>query len=830
MLLALALLHIAANNAVPFAPVTIHVSPNGDDGNDGSAQAPLLTLGGAQNMARRYSASTSVTIEFQDGFYSLNRTQLLTENDSGAAGTPRVYTAAPGAKVSFGADVPMSGWRAVKASDAAWPHLNGDARASVMVAPLPPRMIKAPQMLFDAAAEDAAPEDRAFRRLPNANAVSSLVPIARQDSETCRYLGQFKSEAGCRAAALEQDGLWAYAWHNPSIIGGDFAAGCYARIDAHGGRIFPSQDGVMSAVFAPSVGWREVTDWDISASVSTQHRCDGAECEYFDAAKPKSTMRVRMHQLGQAVGNDATSLSLRIYLVDFAMNVLPIASIHDDDANSSTVTTAYPGSLLLGQRPGYCNQAYDEGKCTPAVWLLNTMHFEMPGQFAVSAYERAVYYWPALASKDTSRISVPSTSALLSLEASAAHRPSDGPAIEHVSFIGLKFMHGDFISKHESDAGGIQHDWARLQSRNSLVTLSGASHITFRSCAFLTSGGGGVRSDGFAKQVSIVNSTFDKLGFEAAGVFGLGLGTTHVTSGNVIESNDISRTGLIKMDSPALVLWNSAYTRVTSNYIHDTSTRALYLGGSRYCSKPPGFATDGGIRMNQWDEMTDANVPSEWLKQCADPSYSPAQFAADCKCSFFRYAHGTVIRDNIFARVAAHKDRPFFSDGLVYVSGPGYEQTDADATVFEGNTWIASPNGSPPAFRFLYVDGYTGSMSIRRNAVVDGNARQGFNVCNWYGRAHVEANALQLGDASWGPTFDINCDGYPSPSFESTANLVLSDETSKAHQPDAHFLEEYAHVFRMVCAASRRAAAPADGFLEALNGVIAALGGPTQTC
>lgn len=65
-------------------------------------------------------------------------------------------------------------------------------------------------------------------------------------------------------------------------------------------------------------------------------------------------------------------------------------------------------------------------------------------------------------------------------------------------------------------------------------------------------------------------------------------------------------------------------------------------------------------------------------------------------------------------------------------------------------------------------------MSIKRNAVVDGNARQGLNVCNWYGLAVVQSNALQLGDASWGPTFDINCDGYPSPSFETKANLVLS--------------------------------------------------------
>ncbi len=288
--------------------------------------------------------------------------------------------------------------------------------------------------------------------------------------------------------------------------------------------------------------------------------------------------------------------------------------------------------------------------------------------------------------------------------------------------------------------------------------------------------------------------------------------------------------GLIKSDSPAIVVWNAAYTHVTSNYVHDTSSRGLYLGGSRYCSLPSGFATDGGIRMNRWHELKDANIPSAWLDKCADESFSPAQFANDCKCSYFRYAHGSVIRDNVFARVSTHKDRPFFSDGLVYISGPGYEAKPGDATIFEGNTWIASPDGSPPAFRFLYVDGYTGSMSIKRNAVVAGNARQGFNVCNWYGMAEVQANALQLGGASWGSNFDINCDGNPSPSFQAKANLVLSDESSPAHQPDADFIDEYMQVFQTVCAASRRAAAPADEFLDDLNGVLAALGGLAQKC
>eukprot|EP00310_Coccolithus_braarudii_P024559 CAMPEP_0183346650 /NCGR_PEP_ID=MMETSP0164_2-20130417/11703_1 /TAXON_ID=221442 /ORGANISM="Coccolithus pelagicus ssp braarudi, Strain PLY182g" /LENGTH=397 /DNA_ID=CAMNT_0025517959 /DNA_START=38 /DNA_END=1231 /DNA_ORIENTATION=+ len=343
-------------------------------------------------------------------------------------------------------------------------------------------------------------------------------------------------------------------------------------------------------------------------------------------------------------------------------------------------------------------------------------------------------------------------------------------------------------------------------------------------------GGGGVRSDGLAQHVTVANSTFSNLGYEAAGIFGLGLGTSHVTTSNTLTGNDISRTGLSKGDTPALVVWNAAYTQVTDNYVHDTCARALYVGGSRYCTLPDGFATDGGIRMNQWDELTNANVPPAWIAKCADSEYAPPAFADDCKCSFFRYAQGSVVRRNVFARVSTGKDRPFFSDGLVYVSGPGYEAEEKDVTVFEDNTWIASPGGSPPAFRFLYVDGFTGAMSIKRNAVVAGNARQGFNVCNWYGRAEVQANALQMGDASWGSSFDINCDGYPSPPLVRAANLVLSDETSEAHEPDAAFIGDYAQLFHTVCAASRHADAPADDFLERLNAVLVALGGPNQEC
>ena len=176
------------------------------------------------------------------------------------------------------------------------------------------------------------------------------------------------------------------------------------------------------------------------------------------------------------------------------------------------------------------------------------------------------------------------------------------------------------------------------------------------------------------------------------------------------------------------------------------------------------------------------------------------------------------------------KDRTSFSDGLVYVSGPGYVKEERDVTVFEENTWLSSPGEGATSFRMLYVDGYTGSMRISRNAVVDANAYQGFMVCSWYGHSLIQANALQLGDASWGDAYDIatNCDGNRVATTQ--ANLVLSDESSRTHQPAQDFVDQYLQLHDMVCAASIRASAPCPSFLLALNDVITKLGGPSKTC
>ena len=504
--------------------------------------------------------------------------------------------------------------------------------------------------------------------------------------------------------------------------------------------------------------------------------------------------------LSTMVGNDASALTLRIYLVDFAMNTLPVESISDHATMTtttttnvtgkslSTLTTAYPGTLLLGQKPGDCMPEHDDeeprskstsAQCFPSTWLLNTMRFSIPGQFAIHATERNVYYWPAVNTSGMQlslddRVAVARTTAIV-----AAAGSSSTALVEHVAFEGLHFTRCNAVPRRrlnaigrvqseksllkEDDRGGIQHNWAPLGDGNAAVTLTNAQNIAFSQCTFSRSAGGGIRMDGFARNISVDMSNFSNLGTFAFGVFGNGLGRARVTQHNTLRGSDVTRTARRKFDSPAIVVWNAAYTSIVDNYVHDTTARAAYVGGSRYCAQPTGFATDGGIFENDWKVLNDmSGLPATWQHLCENVSYAYT-FADDCKCAFFRGSQGNAITGNIFARVVARKDRSFFSDGVVYISGPGYVTEPSDAVRVVNNTYIGTPGAvGASAFRMLYVDGYTGSMQISGNAVVASSANQGFMLCMWYGNSDIFANALAL-SGSWGPTYDIasNCDGNP---------------------------------------------------------------------
>ncbi|QDV45704.1 hypothetical protein Enr13x_55830 [Stieleria neptunia] len=71
----------------------IFVSPAGDDANDGSAAAPVATLGRAQSLARQSAGTAPVTVSVADGVYYLPETLTFTAADSGAPDRPVLYRA-----------------------------------------------------------------------------------------------------------------------------------------------------------------------------------------------------------------------------------------------------------------------------------------------------------------------------------------------------------------------------------------------------------------------------------------------------------------------------------------------------------------------------------------------------------------------------------------------------------------------------------------------------------------------------------------------------------------------------------------------------------------
>jgi hypothetical protein len=105
---------LCAGEALP-AGVTLHVSPDGNDANPGTADQPLASIAAAQRAARAFVGQRPVTVLLGGGVYYLTETVRFTAADSGTAGAPVVYAAAAGQRpvVSGGARLTLewTPWR-----------------------------------------------------------------------------------------------------------------------------------------------------------------------------------------------------------------------------------------------------------------------------------------------------------------------------------------------------------------------------------------------------------------------------------------------------------------------------------------------------------------------------------------------------------------------------------------------------------------------------------------------------------------------------------------------------------------------------------------------
>ncbi|MDO5396346.1 MAG: discoidin domain-containing protein [bacterium] len=88
---------ISSSAAHAAEPVQIYVSPDGDDANTGSNDAPFRTLERAQEEVRKYNSDMDgdITVNIAPGMYFMDNTLSLTTEDSGNNGYKVIYRGIP---------------------------------------------------------------------------------------------------------------------------------------------------------------------------------------------------------------------------------------------------------------------------------------------------------------------------------------------------------------------------------------------------------------------------------------------------------------------------------------------------------------------------------------------------------------------------------------------------------------------------------------------------------------------------------------------------------------------------------------------------------------
>jgi hypothetical protein len=469
-----------------------------------------------------------------------------------------------------------------------------------------------------------------------------------------------------------------------------------------------------------------------------------------------------------ANASSTSSIDVRVYLSDFNMELLPIANIISSvaptaggwadrrlDAPRCTITTAVEAVYKMGKTPGYCDEsdvnATGEHFCYPAHFIENIPSaIAGPSEWAVDTSAGLVYYWPSstddAGSPMLDAVWAGSSSELIRVEGWEAPDSSDPVAnyslAQFVSFEGITFRFGDLNMPSADDMGGTQHDYAQVDKANALLRLRMTSDVSIHNCTFEHSGGGGVRMDLDAMHNSITDSTFRYLGLEAISIAGYGAGRMDKSQHNQILRNHIHHIGQAKDDAPAVSLWHTAFNTAAHNYIHDTPSKAFYIGGSRDRSFTPQTSMRGQAwKMMRWGEIpinvTEIVVdPAKGDKGIEPPNIPDDDFAADHKCGPYRYTRGNQIANNTLRLIAAWRDRKFFGDGVIYISGTA----DGAPQSITGNLFVEIGNlNGADINQLIYTDGYGGQVEIHGNAMARAHNAK-FMLTTWYGNSSATAN------------------------------------------------------------------------------------------
>jgi hypothetical protein len=101
-------------------PVVIHVSPQGSDAGDGSAEHPFRSLPRAQVAVRMFNLDHDVTVQIADGIYRLDAPLRFTAEDGGHNGFTVRWEGTKGAYPVISGSIPVGGWRIADAQRGIW--------------------------------------------------------------------------------------------------------------------------------------------------------------------------------------------------------------------------------------------------------------------------------------------------------------------------------------------------------------------------------------------------------------------------------------------------------------------------------------------------------------------------------------------------------------------------------------------------------------------------------------------------------------------------------------------------------------------------------------
>ena len=248
------------------------------------------------------------------------------------------------------------------------------------------------------------------------------------------------------------------------------------------------------------------------------------------------------------------------------MNILPLKSL---DFSSRTAYTAIPGTYRLSRLKGeWYEKQYN-------LWVQNAIDYlDEPGEWVINTSEGRIYYWPK--EGEPGNVYYPVLKEIIRVEGSQ----KNNNIIRNIEFRGITFCGGNRDTWVDGDIG-IQHDWAFYNKSDALVRFVDAENCVVDECAFVNSGGGGVRFDFFSRNNQIVNSYFAQLGGTGILFVGYGPGGDDVNRNNLVLNNEIHDIGRSYWHSPAIFIWQSGGNRIAHNLIYDTPYTGIVISGPR---------------------------------------------------------------------------------------------------------------------------------------------------------------------------------------------------------------------------------------------------------